>query len=128
MDYNNLHLITPNIYVTQDFYDFLTGISIIHVKNKEENDSLLEDIKDFYRANKVDENEINSMFLSCFHDYDENYKYFVREKNDIVRYSNEYSKLIKKYDTFREYSDCTFKTIVNENLKQKENEDELEKE
>ena len=115
---NNLELenhdmvkITKDLFVTKDLYDFFSGNYMIHIKNQEELTSLKEDIKNFYEAHGISEEEVSDGY-EFFDTYNAQKPYYLRYDTEIISTSlDDFALAESASGLIREYNDISLKVL-----------------
>lgn len=103
--------ITKDLFVTKDLYDFFSGNYMIHIKNQEELTSLKEDIKNFYEAHGISEEEVSDGY-EFFDTYNAQKPYYLRYGTEIISTSLDDFALAKLTSgLIREYNDISLKVL-----------------
>ena len=103
--------ITKDLFVTKDLYDFFSGNYMIHIKNQEELTSLKEDIKNFYEAHGISEEEVSDGY-EFFDTYNAQKPYYLRYGTEIISTSLDDFALAKLTSCLiREYNDISLKVL-----------------
>lgn len=103
--------ITKDLFVTKDLYDFFSGNYMIHIKNQEELTSLKEDIKNFYEAHGISEEEVSDGY-EFFDTYNAQKPYYLRYGTEIISTSLDDFALAKLASgLIREYNDISLKVL-----------------
>lgn len=103
--------ITKDLFVTKDLYDFFSGKYMIHIKNQEELTSLKKDIKNFYEAHGISEEEILDGY-EFFDTYNAQKQYYLRYGTEIISVSiSDFSLDELVPGLIREYKDISLKVL-----------------
>lgn len=103
--------ITKDLFVTKDLYDFFSGNYMIHIKNQEELTSLKEDIKNFYEAHGISEEEVSDGY-EFFDTYNAQKPYYLRYDTEIISASlNDFALAESASGLIREYNDISLKVL-----------------
>lgn len=103
--------ITKDLFVTKDLYDFFSGNYMIHIKNQEELTSLKEDIKNFYEAHGISEEEVSDGY-EFFDTYNAQKPYYLRYDTEIISTSlDDFALAESASGLIREYNDISLKVL-----------------
>lgn len=111
LENHNMIKIKKDLFVTKDLYDFFSGNYMIHIKNKEELNSLKEDIKNFYEAHGISEAEVIDGY-EFFDTYNIQKQYYLRYGTEIISVSiSDFSLDELAPGLIREYNDISLKVL-----------------
>lgn len=111
LENHNMIKIKKDLFVTKDLYDFFSGNYMIHIKNKEELNSLKEDIKNFYEAHGISEAEVIDGY-EFFDTYNIQKQYYLRYGTEIISVSiSDFSLDELVPGLIREYNDISLKVL-----------------